>query len=195
MSDAIRPRRMWHVVNDDGGTSEETENALHKRIVDGSIRKDTWVWRPGMANWEPAGEVLEDLFTPPPRDRSRSSQHYRATDQSIRKKRYIRNGVLLMGALGIISQLSHLINPSHYHGYQPVTPEGKAFDQYVGPIIELLPFLAIGALAGFLIALPKKPAHRRLVGLAIAIFIWILVPAAIYIYYLWRTNGVTNPAD
>ena len=64
----------WHVVNADDTTSEETVESLRRRVLNGSIDKDTWAWTPGMAEWESAGEALAHLFEPPRRPATRAKE-------------------------------------------------------------------------------------------------------------------------
>lgn len=57
--------RIWQLVNSDWTTSRETETSLRQRIAEGSVRRETLIRRPGMAEWEPAGRV-QGLFAAPP---------------------------------------------------------------------------------------------------------------------------------
>jgi hypothetical protein len=58
-------RRIWHVLDADHTTAEETEESLHRRVIEGSVGRNTLVWTPGLAEWRPAGQV-QGLFTPSP---------------------------------------------------------------------------------------------------------------------------------
>jgi hypothetical protein len=55
-------QRVWHVVNPDGTTREETEASLADHIGHRRVTRPTLVWTFGMADWEPAGKVLADWF-------------------------------------------------------------------------------------------------------------------------------------
>jgi ATP-dependent protease ClpP protease subunit len=57
--------RMWQVIEDDQGATEVSDENLRRRIVEGTLRKDAMVWRAGMDEWLPAGDV-PGLFIPPP---------------------------------------------------------------------------------------------------------------------------------
>ena len=73
MVEVAGQRRIWHVANDDGSTFELSEDALVVRIGKGDLPKNTLVWNPGMADWQPAGRVLSRYFVPPPIPPSRAT--------------------------------------------------------------------------------------------------------------------------
>jgi uncharacterized protein DUF4339 len=54
--------RVWHVVNPDGTTREETEASLADLIGRGRVTGRTLIWTFGMADWQAAGQVLADWF-------------------------------------------------------------------------------------------------------------------------------------
>ena len=53
----------WHVDRGDGAIGEMTDRAVREGISEGSVTRETLVWRPGMATWMAASAV--GLFTPP----------------------------------------------------------------------------------------------------------------------------------
>ena len=57
---------VWHVVNEDQTTTEIRDEVLRTRILDGSVRQETLLWRPGMSDWQPAS-AISGLFFPPER--------------------------------------------------------------------------------------------------------------------------------
>ncbi len=70
MPGASGSERTWHVANDDGSTFEENEAWLARGIAQGAITRQTLVWRPGMAEWQPAGRMLSSYFVQAPPARS-----------------------------------------------------------------------------------------------------------------------------
>ncbi len=60
----------WHIALATGGTETVSEEELRTRVSRGDAGPRTPIWKPGMANWTPAGEALPNLFgsgaMPPP---------------------------------------------------------------------------------------------------------------------------------
>ena len=64
------PTVLFHVAVNGAATGPFDMNTLTQMINSGTLTKDTLVWKSGMANWEPAGNVAEFTAllgtTPPP---------------------------------------------------------------------------------------------------------------------------------
>lgn len=68
------PISLFHVAYSDGKTGQFDLNGMKNNILQGTVTKDTLIWKQGMANWQKASEVPEinNLFganegnTPPP---------------------------------------------------------------------------------------------------------------------------------
>lgn len=60
----------YHVMLDDKAAGPFTEDELSRLIGEGKVSKSTYVWRPGMANWQRAEDNAEVLrlvaLAPPP---------------------------------------------------------------------------------------------------------------------------------
>lgn len=70
------PAKSWHVAEAGKATGPFPSEELARRIAAGTLDRATLVWSPGMASWQPAGEVadLAPLFAnvPPPLPPGRS---------------------------------------------------------------------------------------------------------------------------
>ena len=66
------PNSIFHMAYADGKTGQFDLNGMKNNITNGSLTKDTLVWKQGMANWQKACEVPEinilfnNSVTPPP---------------------------------------------------------------------------------------------------------------------------------
>lgn len=60
----------YHAMLDDKAAGPFTEVELMRLIADGKVGKSTYIWRPGMANWQRAEDNAELLrlvaLSPPP---------------------------------------------------------------------------------------------------------------------------------
>ena len=60
----------YHVIFDSKPSGPYTETEMSRLIVDGKLKKDSYVWRPGMAVWELVENVADILklvaLAPPP---------------------------------------------------------------------------------------------------------------------------------
>lgn len=60
--EALRPAR-WFVMVDEDQEGPLTLVEVRRRVLDGDVDADTWVWADGMPDWMPAGDV--PALTPP----------------------------------------------------------------------------------------------------------------------------------
>ncbi|MCB1131746.1 MAG: TIGR00266 family protein [Verrucomicrobiae bacterium] len=62
--------KTWHYTSGGGGQAQTDEENLSELVEAGAIKPATMMWSHGMANWEPASNVLPQLFqgdgSPPP---------------------------------------------------------------------------------------------------------------------------------
>lgn len=62
--------RNYHLMFDGKPAGPFSENEISRLITEGKVRKDTFVWRPGMAQWDVVENVADVLrlvaLTPPP---------------------------------------------------------------------------------------------------------------------------------
>lgn len=66
---AVTSKR-YHAMLDDKAAGPFTEVELTRLIAEGKVSKSTYIWRPGMANWQRAEDNAEVLrlvaLSPPP---------------------------------------------------------------------------------------------------------------------------------
>ena len=64
------PVKNYHVIFEGKSAGPFTENEISRLITEGKVKKDTFVWRPGMAKWDVVENVADVLklvaLTPPP---------------------------------------------------------------------------------------------------------------------------------
>lgn len=62
--------KCYHVVFDGKSAGPFTENEISRMITEGKVKKDTFVWRPGMVKWDAVENVADVLklvaLAPPP---------------------------------------------------------------------------------------------------------------------------------
>lgn len=60
----------WHYHTPSGSNGSTAEENLTELVENGTLKADTFVWKSGMTEWQPAGKVLPQLFpasaAPPP---------------------------------------------------------------------------------------------------------------------------------
>lgn len=60
----------WHYHTPSGSNGTTSEENLAELVGSGNLKADTFVWKTGMTEWQPAGKVLPQLFaitqSPPP---------------------------------------------------------------------------------------------------------------------------------
>lgn len=189
MADEMPRDRIWHVLNDDQTSSPATDEALHQRIIDGSIGEETLLWRPGMSEWMPAGRV-PGLLIPPSLPNSDTDNPPQKDQPSISSEAVVHIAATHSGAS--LRQMSFPSMPQqrerrrsyiarHWRGELPL---GVSY--WVNGLLVSLLLTLGGALLG---AADITQAPRLITATVAAFNLFIVIVSTWQLVGIWRSAG------